>query len=81
MPLFEYDCHECGNKFELLVRGTMTPECPRCHSQDLERILSLFSVNSESTRQVTLQSARRKNASLRKEKAIADQEAIHHHDD
>jgi hypothetical protein len=42
-------------------------------------LLSLFSVNSATTRQTNLADGRRKNAKAQRDKAIADHEAIHHH--
>jgi putative FmdB family regulatory protein len=39
MPIYEYFCQECENKFE--IKATLTekekglkPECPKCHSQE-----------------------------------------------
>jgi len=42
MPIFEYACPRCGNEFEALVRSDTTPECPGCHSTQLEKKLSVF---------------------------------------
>jgi putative FmdB family regulatory protein len=42
MPIYEYACHQCGNEFEALVRSDTVPECPHCHSTDLEKQLSVF---------------------------------------
>ncbi|MFM7070841.1 MAG: FmdB family zinc ribbon protein [Planctomycetota bacterium] len=41
MPLFEYECRRCRSHFELLIRGGETPECPSCHSVELERQLGV----------------------------------------
>ena len=46
MPLYEYDCRECGKRFEVIVQGRTTPECPACHGTSLERALSTFAVSS-----------------------------------
>lgn len=43
MPIFEYACQDCGHEFETLVRSSDTPECPRCHSVQLAKKLSVFS--------------------------------------
>jgi putative FmdB family regulatory protein len=48
MPLFEFACRECGNKFEYLTRAGQSPACPSCHSADLEKQLSVFAVNAGS---------------------------------
>lgn len=41
MPLYEYACRDCQSQFELLIRGSQTPHCPRCESKRLERLLSV----------------------------------------
>jgi putative FmdB family regulatory protein len=46
MPLFEYTCKSCEHQFEALVRSGQTPECPSCHTQDLERRLSVFAAHT-----------------------------------
>lgn len=42
MPIYEYACAKCGNEFETLVRSDAVPDCPRCHSTDLAKKLSVF---------------------------------------
>ena len=44
MPIYEYACHKCGQEFETLVRSNTIPDCPSCHSTELERKLSEFAV-------------------------------------
>jgi putative FmdB family regulatory protein len=41
MPLYEYACQECGHQFEELVRDGERVECPACHAEKLERLLSV----------------------------------------
>jgi putative FmdB family regulatory protein len=48
MPLFEYECRACRREFELLVRESTELVCPQCHSQDLEKRLSVFAVSASS---------------------------------
>lgn len=79
MPIYEYRCLTCGHQFEALVRATDTPACESCHGTDLERLLSMFAVSSESTRQSSLNLARKQNKKTLRDKAIADQEEIDHH--
>jgi len=43
MPIYEYRCEPCAEKFEELVRGPgATIACPRCGSAEVERLLSAF---------------------------------------
>ena len=44
MPIFEYLCRDCGDRFEALVRGSAPPACPSCHSARLEQQVSVFAV-------------------------------------
>jgi putative FmdB family regulatory protein len=46
MPLYEYRCRVCHRVFELLRRINDADdglECPDCHSEAVERLLSTFS--------------------------------------
>jgi len=41
MPIYEFECEDCGGDFELIVpAGTDSPACPECGS---ERTLRRFS--------------------------------------
>lgn len=45
MPLYEYRCTECGEKFEKLVRmadADRAPECPKCGAPEAKRQVSAF---------------------------------------
>jgi len=44
MPIYEYDCQECGRHAEVLVRGQETIHCPACAGTNLQRTLSTFAV-------------------------------------
>ena len=79
MPIYEYECRECGHRFEQLVRASGAPACPACQGHDLERLLSLFAVSSEGTRSANLNSARRQAAGTRRDKLHAEHEDFHHH--
>ena len=41
MPLFDYECRDCGEGFELLIRGDEKPKCPSCGSRKLTKQLSV----------------------------------------
>ena len=75
MPIYEYQCRKCANRFEAIVRVTDDPPvCPACQSTDIERLVSLFAVDSGDTRRAALDAARRQNAKTTKEKAHAEAE-------
>jgi putative FmdB family regulatory protein len=46
MPLFEYTCADCGKSFELLMREGVTPVCPACRGERVEKQLSAFAVGA-----------------------------------
>lgn len=68
MPIYEYSCKKCSNQFELLVRGKKTPACPSCDSEDLERLLSVPGVRSESTKDLSMRAAKKRDASQAKDR-------------
>lgn len=81
MPIFDYRCQRCGHEFEAIVRPSLPATCPSCQGTDLERLISLFSVSSASTRQSALKLARERHQKGKKDQAIAHQEAVRKHDD
>jgi putative FmdB family regulatory protein len=65
MPLYEYKCLACGHQFELLILRAAQPiACTACSSESVERLLSLFAVSSDASRQSSVASARNTNARL-----------------
>jgi putative FmdB family regulatory protein len=53
MPIHEYCCKECGQKFELLVpseRLANSQHCPHCASDRLERLFSTFATSGGTTK-------------------------------
>ena len=50
MPIFEYDCVECGEMFEKLVRSSSARvekiTCPTCGSVKVKKKLSRFAAKS-----------------------------------
>jgi len=46
MPIYEYACRDCGQRFEDLVMGSEQPACPRCRGRKLEKLLSVFAARS-----------------------------------
>jgi putative FmdB family regulatory protein len=80
VPIYDFKCQDCGELFEALVLKSQ-PACPTCQSQKLEQQISSFSVDTASIRQSNISSARKANSKMARDKAIADREAILHHDD
>jgi putative FmdB family regulatory protein len=78
VPLYDYECLDCGETFEALVRNNNTPACPGCQGRKLKQLISLFGVDTEGVRQTNLQRARKKNSKMARDKAIAESEAAHH---
>ena len=51
MPLFEFECSDCGEKSEILIIGSnKTVECRSCGSHDLKKLLSVPSSLSGTAR-------------------------------
>lgn len=48
MPLHEFRCRCCGERFEQLIRGSADDDrdksvvCPRCRATEVERLFSAF---------------------------------------
>ena len=46
MPVYEYYCRPCDQTFTVVMslheRETTEVECPRCHSTQVEQLLSTF---------------------------------------
>ena len=82
MPIYEYRCVACDNRFELLVRNSVEPACPSCGALAPERLISLFAVSSDGTnlrnRQALGAAQRVKSAQVQKERAHFRND---HHDD
>jgi putative FmdB family regulatory protein len=51
MPIYEYTCRQCNEKFEHLARtmsaGDENCKCPKCGSAKTARELSVFAVRAE----------------------------------
>ncbi len=45
MPIYEYVCQDCGEKYQKLVRSSSTKVelvCPKCASTHAKKAISLF---------------------------------------
>jgi len=52
MPLFEFECLKCKQKFETLCRHNDLEKgisCPYCQNQEVKRLFSTFGLKSGST--------------------------------
>jgi len=50
MPVYEYYCKDCGNKFETLRpmnKADAPIACPKCHGKHTSRAISVFAAHSE----------------------------------
>ena len=48
MPIYEYECSKCGNKFEMrrgLTDKDASLKCPKCGAAQPKRVFSTFSTN------------------------------------
>ncbi len=49
MPIFEYECRECGSKFEKFVPSSLEKvTCKSCASPRVAQMLSVFAVTGHS---------------------------------
>ncbi len=51
MPIYEYLCGECGERFAKLQKMSATPDetaCPKCGSRDVARQISACAVGGAS---------------------------------
>ena len=49
MPIYEFECSECGSRFEKLrgiSAGTDGVDCPDCGNGNVKRLMSMFSSRS-----------------------------------
>jgi putative FmdB family regulatory protein len=81
MPIYEYQCRGCGNQFEALVRKSDTPACPKCESNDLERLISLPALKTETTKAQAMKAAKKRDQAQGTERTVAQRNYELSHDD
>jgi len=81
MPIYEYTCRKCKNAFEQLVRKGDIPACPKCKSEDLEKLLSLPAVKSETTHGLAMRAAKKRDKAQGTEREYTQRQYELHHDD
>ncbi len=80
MPIFEYDCLECGQQFEHLQRtADAQVSCPFCGRSNLQRLVSLCGVSSEAGRAANLSAAHQRAADKRFERQRSEHAQHHEH--
>jgi len=83
MPIFDYACKACGHEFEVLVLPSVktAPSCPQCHSEDLEKLLSGFAVNTPEMSRARVKAAQRQIAQSKntRDRTISDQDHVREH--
>ena len=50
MPIYEFECKKCGNKFDLLesmkTHDRHREKCPKCSSTEVESLISTVNVKT-----------------------------------
>ncbi len=73
MPIYEFECEECGARFEELVAaGATAPACPACGSARTRRLISNVSPPGRQPRGAGVRS----DESRRREREAARQDRI-----
>lgn len=73
MPIYEFECEECGERFEELVGSEVTSEpCPACGGARTRRLISPVSPPGRQPRGATVRS----DESRRREREAARQDRI-----
>jgi len=80
MPIYEYSCDDCGHEFELLVIRDIEPACPECGERTLTRLLSLPKVKSETTRDLAMRAAKKRDKAQARDRMHERLEYEHNHD-
>jgi len=82
MPIFEYACKSCGKEFEALVLPTTgMPKCPACESTELEKLISSPAIKSDTTHDLAMRAAKKRDKIQGSEKAREQREYELHHND
>jgi putative FmdB family regulatory protein len=83
MPILEYVCRACGQRFEFLKRPNTVnaARCPACQSEDLERLLSGFAMSTRELTKARVKAARKQHQGSKdhKDQQIAETEEFDHH--
>jgi putative FmdB family regulatory protein len=80
MPIYDFKCRSCATQFEALVLKK-APKCPKCSSEDLDRLLSVPALHTEGSHQRVMASAKKAERRTGDEKAAAQRQYEQSHDD
>ncbi|HEX5983740.1 MAG TPA: zinc ribbon domain-containing protein [Solirubrobacterales bacterium] len=72
MPIYEFECEECGGRFEELVAAGEAAACPTCGSERTRRLLSEVAPPSRQPRGAKVRSGE----SQRREREAARQDRL-----
>lgn len=72
MPIYEFECEECGVRFEELVAAGGSVACPSCGADQVRRLLSSVSPPGRQPRGAGVRS----DESKRREREAARQDRI-----
>jgi putative FmdB family regulatory protein len=72
MPIYEFECEECGVRFEELVAADAALACPACGSERARRLLSAVAPPGRQPRGAAVRS----DESRRREREAARQDRI-----
>ena len=83
MPLYEYECRECGQRTEIIQRFDDPPlaKCPECEGTELERQFSLPTMHTSGTHDMAMRAAKARDRRQGAERAHAQREYELNHDD
>ena len=81
MPIYDYHCKACGDKFELLILKGTVAACPACKSKKIEQQISTFAVSSQDMTRANVAKARAKYKGSKelKDKQVHEAEEIKEH--
>jgi putative FmdB family regulatory protein len=78
MPIHDFACRQCGERFQRLDRALTVPTCPRCASTDFGKLLSLPFISSDAVRSRNLDGTRKQESGTRREIVQADRDTMRH---
>lgn len=72
VPIYEFECEQCGSRFEELVAGDGAVACPECGADRARRLLSAVSPPGRQPRGAAVRS----DESRRREREAARQDRL-----